>query len=118
MTILIQNSTNIIRRKKMDIGDTATSLTEQLEKAKKEGKVEKSKTSKFLKKKTPGEKLNKALKKAAYGDDMGKMGNPAVVFTFEDARENQMLNRDIPTMSEGGDVVVGKGGDYIKDLIK
>jgi len=108
----------------MDTGDTATSLLEQLEKAKKEGKVEK-KTSKFLKKKTRGEKLNKALKKAAYGDDMsklgkdlGKMGNPAVVFTFEDARENQMLNRDIPTMNEGGDVVVGKGGEYIKDLIK
>ena len=106
------------QEEKMDIGDTATSLKEQLEKAKKEGKVQKSTTSKFLKKKTPGEKLNKALKKAAYGDDMGKMGNPAVVFTFEDARENQMLNRDIPTMNEGGDVVVGKGGEYIKDLIK
>jgi len=109
-----------------------------------------------------------------------KMGNPAVVETYEDARENAMINRNIPAMKygskkpvkavfgvlalgalgakalskatkksavaepnneqyamnnqnkivdlyqkatgtakmkTGGDVVVGKGGDYIKDLI-
>ncbi len=32
----------------------------------------------------------------------GKMGNPAVVEIYEDARENAMLNRDVPTMKEGG----------------
>ena len=32
----------------------------------------------------------------------GKMGNPAVVKTYEDARENAMINRDVPTMKEGG----------------
>jgi len=47
----------------------------------------------------------------------GPRGNPAVVETYEDARENAMINRDVPTMKNGGDVTVGKGGDYIKDLI-
>ena len=32
----------------------------------------------------------------------GKMGNPAVVTEYEDARENAMINRDIPTMKTGG----------------
>ena len=32
----------------------------------------------------------------------GPMGNPAVVETYEDARENAMINRDVPTMREGG----------------
>ena len=32
----------------------------------------------------------------------GPMGNPAVVETYEDARENAMNNRDVPTMNEGG----------------
>lgn len=36
-----------------------------------------------------------------------KMGNPAVVTEYEDARENQMINRDIPTMKTGG---ICKGG--------
>ena len=31
-----------------------------------------------------------------------KMGNPAVVETYEDARENAMINRNVPTMKEGG----------------
>ena len=31
-----------------------------------------------------------------------KMGNPAVVETYEDARENAMINRNIPTMKKGG----------------
>ncbi len=31
-----------------------------------------------------------------------KMGNPAVTTEYEDARENQMINRDIPTMKKGG----------------
>tara|TARA_R110001599_G_scaffold72688_1_gene201441 strand:+ start:123 stop:320 length:198 start_codon:yes stop_codon:yes gene_type:complete len=42
-------------------------------------------------------KLKKKLKKKP-----GKMGNPAVVETYEDARENAMINRDVPTMKEGG----------------
>jgi hypothetical protein len=47
----------------------------------------------------------------------GPRGNPAVVETYEDARENAMINRDVPTMKNGGEVSVGKGSDYIKDLI-
>ena len=31
----------------------------------------------------------------------GPMGNPAVVETYEDARENAMINRDVPTMKNG-----------------
>jgi hypothetical protein len=58
-------------------------LTKQLEEAKKEGKVE-NKKSKFLRKKTKGEKLNKLLKEALYGepkpvrDDMRKDALPSV----------------------------------------
>ena len=37
----------------------------------------------------------------------GKRGNPAVTTEYEDARENQMINRDIPTMKTGG---ICKGG--------
>ena len=37
----------------------------------------------------------------------GKRGNPAVVTEYEDARENAMINRDIPTMKTGG---ICKGG--------
>ena len=47
----------------------------------------------------------------------GPRGNPAVVETYEDARENAMINRDVPTMNSGGEVEVMKGADYIKDLI-
>ena len=32
----------------------------------------------------------------------GPRGNPAVIETYEDARENAMINRDVPTMKEGG----------------
>jgi hypothetical protein len=37
------------------------------------------------------------------------MGNPAVVETYEDARENAMINRDVPTMKKGGEVCRGAG---------
>ena len=47
---------------------SSENLKEQLEKAKKEGKVV-NKKSEFLKKKTKGERLNKLLKEAAYGDN-------------------------------------------------
>ena len=47
-------------------------------------------------------KLKKRLKKKP-----GRMGNPAVTTEYEDARENQMINRDIPTMKTGG---ICKGG--------
>ena len=30
------------------------------------------------------------------------MGNPGVVKTYEDARENAMLNRNVPTLKHGG----------------
>jgi len=50
--------------------------------------------------KTVANKPFKDPKKKKYKP--GKMGNPAVVETYEDARENQMINRDIPTMKEGG----------------
>ena len=37
----------------------------------------------------------------------GKRGNPAVVTEYEDARENAMINRNVPTMKTGG---ICKGG--------
>ena len=40
------------------------------------------------------------------------MGNPAVTTEYEDARENQMINRDIPTMRKGG--ICRGGGAAIK----
>ncbi len=52
-------------------------------------------------------KLKKRLKKKP-----GKMGNPAVVETYEDAREHAMLHRKFPTMSHGGEAKVrGMGAD-------
>ena len=44
----------------------------------------------------------------------GRMGNPAVVETYEDARENAMLNRNVPTMSHGGEAEVRGMGAAIK----
>jgi len=44
----------------------------------------------------------------------GKMGNPAVVETYEDARENAMINRDVPTMSTGGEAKTRGMGCAIK----
>jgi len=41
------------------------------------------------------------------------MGNPGVVETYEDARENAMINRNIPTLKGGGEVCRG-GGAAIK----
>tara|TARA_R100000030_G_scaffold26328_1_gene19185 strand:+ start:304 stop:516 length:213 start_codon:yes stop_codon:yes gene_type:complete len=48
----------------------------------------------------PGKNITKKKKP-------GRMGNPAVTTEYEDARENQMINRDIPTMRTGG---ICKGG--------
>tara|TARA_R110002073_G_scaffold202996_1_gene362566 strand:- start:27 stop:410 length:384 start_codon:yes stop_codon:yes gene_type:complete len=45
---------------------------------------------------------------------MEPRGNPAVVETYEDARENQMINRDVPTMKHGGEAVVRGMGCAIK----
>ena len=57
-----------------DITDKVEDLKEQLKEAKAEGKVE-NKKSKYLNKKTTGEKINKLLKEAAYGDNnMAKGG--------------------------------------------
>jgi hypothetical protein len=44
----------------------------------------------------------KDLKRRNKRKSPGPMGNPAVVETYEDARENAMINRDVPTMKEGG----------------
>ena len=52
------------------------------------------------KKKVPPQKPKKKY-------NPGKMGNPAVTVEYEDARENAMINRDIPTMKTGG---ICKGG--------
>ena len=54
-------------RDKRNMG-ASKALEEQLKQAKKEDKVE-DKTNPFLRKKTRGEKINKLLKKAAYGDN-------------------------------------------------
>ena len=45
---------------------------------------------------------------------MEPRGNPAVVETYEDARENAMINRDVPTMKHGGEAVVRGMGCAIK----
>ncbi len=44
----------------------------------------------------------------------GMMGNPAVVETYEDARENAMINRDVPTMKNGGEAKTRGMGCAIK----
>ncbi len=44
----------------------------------------------------------------------GPMGNPAVVETYEDARENAMINRNVPTMSTGGEAKTRGMGCAIK----
>ena len=53
----------------IDIKATTDNLLSQLEKAKKEGKVEKEKPkSKYIRKTTAGEKINKLLKNKVYGE--------------------------------------------------
>ena len=47
---------------------TSDSLLNQLEKAKKEGKVEKAPTSKFIKKRSRLEEFNKFMKNKVYGE--------------------------------------------------
>ena len=86
------------------------SFKEQLAKARAEGTVEKSKTSKYLKKRSRGDKINALLKAANVpnmnkggGMDMGQMPNTV-----------KPRPRGNPGIVEN---VVGKGGDYIKDLI-
>ena len=41
-------------------------------------------------------------KKKMDEQDPPMMGNPGVVKTYEDARENAMLNRNVPTLKHGG----------------
>jgi len=53
-------------------------------------------------KKDPSKYLEKDLKRRNKRKSLKPMGNPAVVETYEDARENAMINRDVPTMKEGG----------------
>lgn len=45
---------------------------------------------------------------------MEPRGNPAVVETYEDARENAMINRDVPTMKHGGEAKTRGMGCAIK----
>ena len=59
-------------------------------------------------------KIKKPSKKLERSENPGKMGNPAVVETYEDARENAMLNRNVPTMSHGGEAKVRGMGAAIK----
>ena len=59
-------------------------------------------------------KIKKPSKKLERSEKPGKMGNPAVVETYEDARENAMLNRNVPTMSHGGEAKVRGMGAAIK----
>ena len=53
-------------------------------------------------------------KKIIGSKPMEPRGNPAVVETFEDARENQMINRDVPTMKHGGEAKTRGMGCAIK----
>ena len=48
---------------------------------------------------------NKGKKKLQDAYKESPRGNPAVVETYEDARENAMINRDVPTMKNGGNTV-------------
>ena len=43
-----------------------------------------------------------AAKKKKDEQEPRMMGNPGVVKTYEDARENAMLNRNVPTLKHGG----------------
>ncbi len=47
-------------------------------------------------------------------DEPERRGNPAVVETYEDARENQMINRNVPTMKHGGEAKTRGMGCAIK----
>ena len=51
-----------------DLNTKSDNLLSQLEEAKKEGKIEKTTTSKYLKKKSTLEKLNKFMKNKVYGE--------------------------------------------------
>jgi hypothetical protein len=51
--------------------------------------------------------LRKKVKKKKMDEQEPRMmGNPGVVKTYEDARENAMLNRNVPTLKHGGMVEV------------
>ena len=52
----------------IDIKATKDSLLSQLEDAKKKGKVEKTPTSKFIKKRSRLEEFNKLMKNKVYGE--------------------------------------------------
>jgi hypothetical protein len=48
--------------------------------------------------------LRKKVKKKKMDEQEPRMmGNPGVVKTYEDARENAMLNRNVPTLKHGGE---------------
>ena len=52
----------------MDIKSSKDSLLNQLEEAKKDGKLKKVPTSKYIKRKSPLEELNKFMKNKVYGE--------------------------------------------------
>ena len=52
----------------IDIKATKDNLLSQLEEAKKEGKIEKASTSKYLRKKSRLEQFNKFMKNKVYGE--------------------------------------------------
>jgi hypothetical protein len=57
--------------------------------------------------------LRKKVKKKKMDEQEPRMmGNPGVVKTYEDARENAMLNRNVPTLKHGG--MARGGGAAIK----
>jgi len=62
------------------------------------------KKRKIKKEKDSKEKEKKSLNRLKLRDQKkpSKMGNPAVVKTYEDARENAMINRNVPRMNDGG----------------
>jgi len=76
---------------------SSENLLKQLEEAKKEGKVE-DKKSKFLRKKTRGDKLNKLLKQALYGDPLP---------VRDDIRKDALPS--VPKFKKGGRVAKGCG---------
>ena len=67
----------------------------------------------------PRNRIEKTIRRSQPKSPIGSTpteprGNPAVVETYEDARENQMINRDVPTMKHGGEAKTRGMGCAIK----
>ena len=82
--------------------------TENKYKTKKTSNVKRSANAQYNPPKGYEEKIRRhnmlvaAKKKMDEQEEPRMMGNPGVVETYEDARENAMINRNVPTLKHGG----------------